>query len=104
MLTLVQIRDSAATPEETASLMADYLAFDRRRGERRQYAKAFGGIAIIVLLGAACGRVPIDEAWKVAGLLAVPPSVMAVLELFHWNRLMRRLNGVRAQVQLVRKS
>ena len=48
MLTLVQIQRSATSSVEAASLVADYLAFDKRRTSRRQYQKAFGGMAIIV--------------------------------------------------------
>ena len=103
MLTLVQIRHAATSSREAASLVADYMAFDRRRTSRRQYQKAFGGLAVIVLLGALFGRVPADEAAVVGGLLIVPPMALAIVELFHWRRLMRRLDHVRAEVRSVRK-
>jgi hypothetical protein len=106
MLTLVQIRaaNSSTSSVDTASLVAAYLEFDRQRTSRRQYTKAFGGIAILVLLGAAFGRVPTDEAWLVAGLLAPVPLFFAVIEAIHWHRLVRRLDKVRAEVLLPRKS
>ena len=103
MLTLVQARNRASSSSEAASLVADYVAFDKRRTARRQYQKAFGGIAIVVLLGALFGRVPADEAAVVGGLLIVPPLILAILELIHWRRLMRRLDRVRAEVRSVRK-
>jgi len=46
MRTLVQIKNAQSSSVEAASLVADYLAFDKRRTERRQYQKAFGGMGI----------------------------------------------------------
>ena len=104
MFTLVQIGRTDTSSAETASLVADYLAFDRRRTARRQCSKAFGGLALVVLLGAAFGRVPVDHAWIVIGLLSAVPFVLGIVELFQRHRLAGRLNGLRAQVQTVRKS
>ena len=104
MLTLVHVQNWVTSSADTASLVADYLEFDRRRTARRQYMKAFGGMALIVLLGAAFRRVPVEQAWIVAGLLLVPPLVLAVIEGLQWRRLVRRLEVVRAEVQSVRKS
>jgi hypothetical protein len=104
MLTLVQIRSASTSPVESASLVADYLAFDRRRTTRRQYLKAFGGMAVLVLLGAVFGRVPGNEAEIAASLLLLPPLVLAIVEAFHWRRLVRRLNSLRGAVQTPRKS
>jgi KUP system potassium uptake protein len=73
----------------------DYSAFERLRATRRQYVKAFGGMAVIVLLGAAFNRVPGDEALIVAGLLSLPPLSLSILELVRWRRLVRRLNAAR---------
>ena len=53
---------SSGAVSETAALTRDYLAFERHRTTRRQYVKAFGGMAILVLLGAVFNRVPRDEA------------------------------------------
>lgn len=97
MFALVQIPTSKTSSADAASLVADYLAFDRRRTSGRQYMKAFGGMAIIVLIGAAFGRVPVDEAWIVAGLLALPPIVIAGIEAVRWRRLARRLDAVRTR-------
>ena len=77
------------------SLVQDYLAFDRRRAHRRHYMKAFGGMALLVLIGAAFQRVPRGEAVIVAGLLVTPVLWLAIVELFHWRRLVRRLNDAR---------
>lgn len=104
MLTLVQIQRSAASSTDATSLVADYLAFDRQRTARRQYMKAFGGMALIVLIGAVFGRVPVGEAEIVAGLLILPPACLAAIELVQWHRLVRRLDRVRGEVQSVRKS
>jgi uncharacterized membrane protein len=107
MLTLVQIQSfntSNTASAETASLVADYLAFDRQRTWRRQYMKAFGGIAILVLLGGAFGRVPWNEAQVVAGLLLLPPLLLAAVEAIRWRRLVRRLDTLRAQGHAVKKS
>ena len=104
MLTLVHIRNSQTSPVETASLMADYLAFDRRRIARRQYLKAFGAMAVIVMLGAAIGKVVLREAEIVTGLLLLPPLALSAIEALQWYRLMRRLNHLRAEMQSVRKS
>ena len=101
MLTLVHIRNSQTSPAETASLTADYLAFDRRRTARRQYLKAFGAMAIIVMLGAAIGKVVLREAEIVAGLLLLPPLALSAIEAVQWYRLKSRLNRLRAEVQSV---
>ena len=76
---------------------ADYLAFERIRTARRQYFKAFGGMALMVLAGAAFGRVPRDEALLTAGLLVMPPLTMAAIEAIRWRRLSRRLDQIRAE-------
>lgn len=104
MLSLVHIRRSETSPVETASLMADYLAFDRRRTARRQYLKAFGAMAVIVMLGAAMGKVVLREAEIVASLLLLPPLALSAIEAVQWYRLKRRLNQLRAEVQSERKS
>jgi hypothetical protein len=104
MLTLVQVQRSATSSADSASLVADYMAFDKRRTSRRQYQKAFGGMAIIVLLGALFGRVAMEEAEIVGALLMLPVLALAVVEVIHWRRLTRRLDRVRADVKTVRKS
>ena len=104
MLTLVEIKNSHSSSPEAATLVADYMAFDKRRTERRQYQKAFGGLGIIVLLGALFGRVPADQAAIVAGLLIAPPVALAIVEFVHWRRLVRRLEKARAEARSVRKS
>ena len=76
-------------------LVQDYLAFDRRRAHRRQYMKAFGGMALLVLIGAAFHRVPGNEALSVAALLMAPVLWLAIVELIHWRRLVRRLHDAR---------
>lgn len=104
MLTLVEVRRSCTSSADTASLVADYLAFDRRRTARRQYLKAFGGLAVVVLLGAVFGRVPRDQAWSVAALLSILPLALVIIEIVQYRRLVRRLNAIRVQVRAVRKS
>jgi hypothetical protein len=99
MLTLVQIGNAHVPSEEAARLVADYLKFDRRRTERRQYLKAFGGMAALVLLGALFGRVALVEAEIVAGLLLSLPLMLAIIEAIQWYGLMRRLRRLRASVQ-----
>jgi uncharacterized membrane protein len=86
------------------TLAAEYLAFDRCRTARRQYVKAFGGMAVIVLVGAAFGRVPVHQAWIIAGLLLLLPSMLFVKEMIQRHRLCQRLNTIRAQSQGSRKS
>jgi hypothetical protein len=104
MFTLVHIQSSPQSSREAASLVADYLTFDRQRTSRRQYVKAFGGMAIVVLVGALFGRVDTREAEIVGALLSLPPAVLVAAEWRHWRRLVRRLDGVRAEVQSARKS
>ena len=104
MFTLVQIPRSATSSVQTASLVADYVAFDRRRTSRRQYQRAFGGMALIVALGALFGRVEAGEAEIVGALLMSPVVALALLEVIHWRRLARRLDRARAEVQTARKS
>lgn len=102
--TVVPIDKSDRSSVKAAALAADYIAFDRRRTERRQYQKAFGGMSLIVVLGALFGRVPADQAVIVAGLLIVPPVVLAIVEVVHWRRLVRRLDHSRKEAQISRKS
>jgi hypothetical protein len=104
VLTLVQIPRSATSSAETSSLIADYVEFDKRRTSRRQYQKAFGGMAIIVVTGALFGRVAMGEAVVVATLLLAPVLALAVIEGIQWRRLARHLGRVRAEVQTIRKS
>jgi hypothetical protein len=100
MLTLVHIRRSTESSAHAAALIADYTRFDRQRTSRRQYSKAFGGMAVLVLLGAAFDRVPLNEAFIVAGLLALPPLTLAVIEICHWRGLVRRLSRLRTEAQI----
>ena len=104
MFTLVQIPRSTTASGATSSLVADYVTFEKRRTSRRQYQKAFGGMAIVVLLGALFGRVAIAEAAVVGALLLAPVIMLAMIEVIHWRRLVRRLDRVRADVQTIRKS
>jgi len=99
MFTLVQIPRSATSSVATSTLVADYVAFDRRRMLRRQYQKAFGGMAIVVLLGALFGRVETAEAAVVVALLIAPVLALAIIEGIQWRRLARHLDRVRAEVQ-----
>lgn len=105
MVALVDPRRSG-TSVDASRLSRDYLVFERQRTTRRQYMKAFGGMAILVLLGAAFNRVPRDEALIVAGLLSVPPASLAMVEQLRWRRLVRRLDAARivARDQKVVKS
>jgi hypothetical protein len=105
MLTLVEIGTSGRTSSpESAALVADYMAFDRRRTSRRQYQKAFGGLALVVAIGALFGRVAAGEAEIVTGLLLVPPVCLAIIEVVDWRRLIRRLDMVREEARTVKKS
>lgn len=104
MLTLVRLAHSETTSADTASLVADYLAFERQRTTRRQYLKAFGGFAVLILLAAALGRVPFGEAEIAAGLLIVPPVALIIVELIRWRRLVLRLDRVRAELHSVKKA
>ena len=89
---------------DARSVIADYLVFERRRTARRQYLKAFGGMAVIVLVGALFGRVPERQAEIAAGLLLLPPAVMGAVEAILWRKLVRRLDRLRADVRIERKS
>ena len=105
MLTLVQIRHVATSSAETASLVADYLAFDRRRTARRQYMKAFGGMAVIVLLGARVWpRRRSARREIVAGLLMLPPLALAVDRGGPLASAGAPPESLRSEVQAVRKS
>ena len=96
MLTLVQIRRANVPPADTASLAADYMAFERRRVTRRQYLKAFGGMALLVVAGALAGRVAAGEAAVVSGLLLAPPLLLTLSELLQWRRLVNRRDRLRS--------
>jgi KUP system potassium uptake protein len=76
-------------------LHKDYLVFEQRRISRRQYTKAFGGMAVLVLLGSAFNRVPVGEAFSVAGMLIVPPLWLAIAEVISWRRVRRRRDEAR---------
>jgi hypothetical protein len=104
MFTLVQVPRSATSSVETSSLVADYVEFDKHRTSRRQYQKAFGGMAILVLLGALFGYVAMAEAAVVVALLITPVLALAIIEGVQWWRLARHLDRVRAEVRTIRKS
>jgi hypothetical protein len=104
MFTLIHIFPSITSARQTASLISDYLAFDRHRIARRQYMKAFGGMAVMVLLGAAGGSLPPNEALTVSGMLVTPLLVLGVIEMVQWRRLLSRLDEARAEMREVRKS
>ena len=103
MLTLVHVRSPRTSVADSTPLAADYVAFDRRRTARRQYVKAFGGMALVVFLGALLGRVPANEAWIVIGLLLTPPLTLVAVEVVQWHRLVRRLDRVRAEAHESKK-
>lgn len=96
MSPLTLISDAHTSSNETASVVAEYLAFERRRVARRQYLKAFGGMAFLVGLGALVGRVPAGEAAIVSGLLLAPPALLTIVEVPRRRRLARHLDHVRA--------
>ena len=50
-------------------------------------------MAILVMLGAAIGKVVLREAEIVAGLLLLPPLALSAIEAVQWYRLMRRLES-----------
>lgn len=83
--------------------MADYLAFDRQRLQRRQYAKAFIALAVVASLSGLAGRLPLDQAVIFATVLLLPPVALWAIEGFRWHRLLRRLDKIRAEVRDVRK-
>lgn len=99
MPALVRIPRSRGSAAATAALIADYTAFDRQRIYRRQYLRAFGGLAVVVACGAMFGFVPRREGVVVAAFLTAPPSVLAVIEAWCWRRLVRRMKTVRASQQ-----
>jgi hypothetical protein len=99
MLTLVRIPRSSRSAAATAELIADYTAFDRQRAHRRQYVKAFGGLAVVVALGALFRFEPRREALVAAGLFAAPPAVLTLIEAWYWRRLVRRMKALRANVR-----
>lgn len=88
----------------TLALGREYAAFERLRTARRQYMTAFGGMAIVVILGALFNRVPRNEAVTVAGLLSVTPLWLWIVERFHWRRLVRRLDAERAELRAEKAS
>jgi hypothetical protein len=98
MLTLVRIQRSSRSAAATAELIADYTAFDRQRASRRQYVKLFGGLAVIVALGALFQLEPRREALVAAGVFATPPAILGLIEAWSWRRLVRRMKAVRAAV------
>jgi hypothetical protein len=104
MFTLVRFADSKTTSVDKAALLADYLRFERQRASCRRYLKAFGGLALVVIAGAALGRVPLGEAEIAAALLLAPLVTLLIAESIRWRRLVCRLDRVRAEVQSVRKS
>ena len=101
MVDLADLQSSSPSCDN-AALSRDYLAFARHRTTRRQYMKAFGGLAVLVLLGAGFNRVPRHEALAVAGLLSLPPLWLFVVERIRWHRLVRRLHAVRTRVSIRR--
>jgi lipopolysaccharide export LptBFGC system permease protein LptF len=99
MLTLVKIPRSHRSAAATAALIADYTAYDHQRSYRRQYIRAFGGIAVIVFFGAMFRFEPRREGLIAALLFALPPAILGAVEAYHWHRLTRRLKAIHADIQ-----
>jgi hypothetical protein len=104
MLSFSSIPRPARSSSRNAALIADYVQFDQQRRYRRQYIKAFGGMTILVLAGAVFRFVPARQAEVAAGLFAIPPITLGIIEALGWRQLVRRLGGIRAEIHLNGKS
>jgi len=104
VLTLVHFAPRQPSSADAAALVADYLAFDRQRQQRRLYGKALGGLAVVALLGGVAGKLPLRQADIAAAILLLPPLALRAIEGYRWYRLLRRLDRVRAEVRDGRKS
>lgn len=104
VLTVVRLAPQRRSSVDSAALLADYFAFDRQRLQRRQYGKAFSGLAVVTLLGGVAGKLPLGQADIAAALLLLPAVSLWAIEEYRWYRLLQRLDHVRAEVRDVRKS
>ena len=83
------------TPVE-ASLIADYLAFQRHRRQSRPLALIFAGFALMTLAGGALGTVPRIESLEAAASFIVLLAGLWLLNAWRWSRLRNRLAELRA--------
>ena len=81
-----------------ASLVTDYLAFDRDRRRNRPFIQAFAGFALLALLGGAIGSVPRVESLEAASVFVVPVGALLMLNAWRWASLYRRLHAIRAEI------
>lgn len=90
--------------EDAAALVADYAAFDRGRASRRQILTFLAGLALVILLGTAIGKLLPAESLIAEGVLVTPALGLVAADAVQRRHLVRRLDRVRADVQTVRKS
>ena len=82
--------------QSESSLVADYLAFDRRRRQARPFLQAFAGFSLLALLGGAVGDVPRGESLEAATLFVLPVAAVLTAHAWRWSRLQHRLAALRA--------
>jgi hypothetical protein len=99
MLSFAPIPRSDRLAGHTTALATDYVQFEQQRRQRRQYIKAFTGMTILVLAGAAFGFVPLRQAEVAAALLAAPPVTLGIIDAIGWTQLVRRLTAIRAEMR-----
>jgi len=99
MHTLVQIERGPRSKVATASLMTEYLRFDRQRRQSRPVMQTFAGFALLMLLGGAIGSVPRTESLEAAGMFMVPAGALLLANAWRWARLNQRLGAIRAEIQ-----
>ena len=99
MHTLVQIARGPRSSVDAATLMTDYLQFDRQRRHSRPLMTTFAGFALLVLLGGAIGSVPRTESFEAAGTFIVPAGALLLANRWRRLRLNQRLDAIRAEIR-----
>src|SRR6476469_9670037 len=99
MHTLVHIARGPRSSVETATLMTDYLQFDRQRRQSRPFMQTFAGFALLMLIGGAIGSVPRRESFEAAAMFIVPAGAMLLANVWRWSRLNQRLDAIRAEIR-----
>jgi hypothetical protein len=99
MHTLVHVARGPRSSVDTATLMTDYLQFDRQRRYSRHLMTTFTGFALLLLVGGAIGSVPRSESFEAAGMFIVPAGALLLANAWRRSRLNQRLHAIRAEIR-----
>lgn len=92
MHTMMSFHSSMVRQDQTGAIIAEYLALERARRDRRAFVAGFGLLAVLIL---AIGTAVHDgSSWLAAGVCLTAPAWAWAVELRRDWRLAKRLDQV----------